>query len=134
MIGNEEKVRWGDDGAGSRPRLGTITSKRTGKGGELVRGLDRRGATRQFAVRDRHRTVTLTATVTEDVTDDDIPEVGDAFRAPVGGRELEFVCTDSHLETFKEDASVLTVSGRTLGHTPDGAPFDRQQTNRKGQK
>ena len=131
MIGNEEKVRWGDDGAGSRPRFGTIVSRKTGKGGDLVRGFDRRGAARQFAVRDRHRTITLTATVTEDVTDDDIPEVGDAFRAMVGGRELEFVCTDSQLETFREDASVLTVSGRTLGHTPDGTTFNRLQTNRK---
>ncbi len=126
MIGNEEKVRWGDDGAGPGPRFGTITGRKTGKGGALVPGFDRRGATRQFAVRDRHRTITLTATVTEEVTDDDIPEVGDTFLAPVNGRELEFVCTDSQLETFKEDASVLTVSGRTLGHTPDDAPFRKQ--------
>lgn len=126
MIGNEDKVRWGDEGTGPGPRFGTIVSRRTGKGGTLAPGLDRRGAARQFAVRDRHRTITLTATVTEEVTDDDIPEVGDTFRAPVGGRELEFVCTDSQLETFKEDASVLTVSGRTLGHTPDGTPFRKQ--------
>lgn len=125
MIGSEEKVRWGDGDAdgGDATRYGVITRKRVGRGGDLVTGLDRRGAARQFAVRDRHRTISLTATVAEGVTDDDVPEVGDVFHAPVAGREVAFVCQSCELETFVEDASILTLTGRTPGETPANAPW-----------
>ena len=125
MMGSDEKVRWGDGDAdgGDAARYGVITRKRVGRGGDLVTGLDRRGAARQFAVRDRHRTVSLTATVAEGVTDDDVPEVGDVFVAPVAGQEVAFVCQSCELESFVEDASVLTLTGRTPGETPAHAPW-----------
>ncbi len=124
MIGVDERVRWGDadaeadGGETATARYGVITRKRVGRGGDLAMALDRRGAARRFAARDRHRTVSLTATVAEGVTEDDVPEIGDVFRAPVNGVETAFVCQSCELETFVEDASVLTLTGRTVGETP----------------
>ena len=131
MIESNERVRWGDEASGGDvARYGVITRKRVGRGGDLATALDARGAARMFAVRDRHRTISLTATVSDGVTDDDVPEVGDVFHAPVNGRDVAFVCQSCELESFVEDASVLTLTGRTPGFTPPDAPFLRQMRGR----
>ena len=121
MIGEDERIAWGT--ADGDELYGVVTSKKVGNGGSIVQGLDSRGSCRRLAVRDRHKTVSITATVGEDVNEDNIPLVGEFFRAEVNGRELVFSCDHSELESFPEDASVLTITGRTLGETPVGQPF-----------
>ena len=124
MIGEDERIVWGE--ADGDKLFGVITRKKVGNGGTIVQGLDNRGSCRCLAARDRHKSVSITATVGDGVTEDNIPLVGDPFRATVNGRVLTFYCEHSELESFPEDASVLTITGRTLGETPVGQPFNKK--------
>ena len=112
----DEKIVWGmGEDAGT---YGVIQRKRVGNGGTVLEGLNRQGSARQIAVRDRHKTVNLTATVTDSVNEDNIPLVGDKFTVPVNGRPTEFRCLSAELEIPVEDAATLTITGRTLGEHP----------------
>ena len=131
MIRDGEKIVWGIE-EGQEPLSGLVTRKRTGNGGSFEMGLDRVGAVRRLAVRDRHKTISITATVTSEVNEYNIPQLGERFMALVNGRMVEFRCTDSDIEEFIEDTAVMHVSGRTLGETPvcDGTNAFRNTTSK----
>ena len=115
---NKGRVVWGFDG---RTHYGSIEEKTVTNDGDYEVFRNRVGEVHEIRVYDKRKSISLTATVTDDVDDEDIPEVGDRFTAPYGRhmRETEFVCTGSSLSSRNEDTATLRLSGRMVpGHTP----------------
>ena len=110
------RVVWGFDG---RTRYGSVEEKTVTNDGDYELFRNRHGEVEEVRVYDKRKSIELTATVTDDVDDEDIPEVGDMFTAPYGRKEKEFVCTGSSLSSRNEDTKVLRLSGRMVpGYTP----------------
>ena len=100
-------VRWG---TGASIILGEVTQIRRGRGGTNVYEQDRRGNDRWTGTRNRHWTVSLTATVDAGIGEDDLPELGETFT--VGGKT--FVTDGAELVESGEDTASVSLTGRTL--------------------
>ena len=121
------RVVWGFDG---RTYYGNIEEKTVTNDGDYEVFRNRKGEVHEIRVYDKRKSISLTATVTDDVDDEDIPEVGDRFTAPYGRhmKEKEFVCTGASISSRNEDTATLRLSGRMVpGFTPSAHRDDETE-------
>ena len=104
-----DAVRWGiDDDA----VIGEVVQKTMSRGGVNVYEPGRDGNTRLVGTRDRHWKATIVCSVPASVTEDDLPELGEAFAFS----GLNFVTDTAEMVSAGEDTSTVRLSGRTLNY------------------